>query len=154
MKRLLFICAFACIALAISGADTSDRWVSVKTAVLKSSTGWFASKIASVSYGDKVSLVGNKGTWAQVRLSSGKTGWISKANLTTKKIVASGLSSVSANAHEISLAGKGFSAEIEDEYKKTSEIDYDAVDDVEKIAVSDADVVKFIADGGLKGAEQ
>jgi hypothetical protein len=61
---------------------------------------------------------------------------------------------VSADTHELSLAGKGFSAEIEDEYKKNTDIDYTVVDAVEKITVDDTSEYNFIRDGGLKGADK
>ena len=155
MKRFLILGALVCLCLSAAAADKADRWVSVKSAVLKSGTGWVSAKTAVLSYGDKLQVLAEKGKWLQVCLSAdtSKKGWVTKSSVTTKKVVASGSAAVNADAKEISLAGKGFTAEIENEYKKNASIDYNAVDAVETLAVADDAEQQFIKDGGLQGGE-
>ena len=76
---------------------------------------------------------GNYGKWTQVK-SGSSTGWIASSSLTKKKITASS-SKANASAKEISLAGKGFTQEIENSYKNSSGTDYASVDKIETITV-------------------
>jgi hypothetical protein len=59
---------------------------------------------------------------------------------------------VTADSPEVVLAGKGFSKEVEQQYKKDdASLRYDRVDDVERNArVSAVEVRQFVKDGGLK----
>jgi hypothetical protein len=155
MKRLLFFALLGLSVTALFAQKVGDtNYVSVKTADLKASTGSFASTTGSVKYGDEVKILALNGNWAQVRTAAGgKTGWIAKASLTSKKITAQG-SNANASAKEIALAGKGFSPEVESEYKKEGgDINYPAVDEMEKIVISDRDLLTFINEGHLLKGE-
>ncbi|MDR0720907.1 MAG: hypothetical protein LBF78_14840 [Treponema sp.] len=157
MKKLLLLAA---IFLAIAGfaaaqvKQGSRAWVQAKTAALKSSTGFFASKRGNLSYGDEVQVLRLSGKWAEVRSSknSSLSGWIALASLSSKRIVASGSGS-SATASEIALAGKGFNQEVENAYKAGGQLNYTDVDKTEAIAVSEDELRQFIDDGGLKAGE-
>jgi uncharacterized protein YgiM (DUF1202 family) len=129
-------------------------YVNVNSASLKSSTGFFASTTGTVRYGDQVTVVAVNGKWAQIRTATGNiTGWIPSASLTTKRISTQG-STANASASEIALAGKGFSPEVEAEYKKTGgTIDYTAVDNMEKVTVTDKDLLAFVEEGHLAKGE-
>jgi hypothetical protein len=84
---------------------------------------------------------------------SGKTGWIEYAKLTTRRISSQG-NTANASAKEIALAGKGFSPEVEAEYKQSGEqLNYPAVDDMEKAGVADSDLLAFIEEGHLSRGE-
>ena len=57
----------------------------------------------------------------------------------------------STSSEEMILAGKGFSEEAEKAFKSSdSSLNYDAVDEVEKIAVSEKELSSFISEGHLK----
>ena len=94
-------------------------YVKVEEAVLKESPSFWGKNGASVFYGEEVVILEEKNSWKKVQLviDSSVSGWISESSLTQKKIVASG-NRVSASTEELALAGKGFTAEIEAEYKK------------------------------------
>ncbi|HZK19475.1 MAG TPA: hypothetical protein VFC68_01980 [Treponemataceae bacterium] len=157
MKKKIAICflltGFVCVLFASS---TNTRWVSVQKTHLKSRTGWFASKTSAVFYGDEVRILNEKGSWAHIALSIDPrvTGWISSSSLTKKKIALWKSDRVSADAHELSLAGKGFTQEIEDEYKKTNLAGFAAVDAVENIEVDQNELYDFLVAGQLKGCEK
>ncbi|MBQ2314708.1 MAG: hypothetical protein II187_07365 [Treponema sp.] len=154
MKKVFAIGMCALVLTASVFAASSQQWVSAKKVELKSGSDWFATTVATVSYGDEVTVLSTSGKWAEVQLASNKSkkGWIPTSSLTKKKIVASN-GKVSANAKEIALAGKGFSSSLEDEYKGETKTDYAQVDAMEKISVSAAEQKKFIENGNLKGAK-
>ena len=154
MKRFIIIallCLSAAVLFAQKAGDTN--YINVKSANLKSSTGFFASNTGTVAYGDEVRILAINGNYAQVRTTAGnKTGWIAKSSLTSKRIATSG-STANASAREIALAGKGFSPEVESQYKKSKTINYAAVDEMEKIIISDKDLLNFIEEGRLAKGE-
>ena len=58
---------------------------------------------------------------------------------------------LAASSDEVALAGKGFSQEIETEYKKQNRsLDYAWVDRMLTFKVSDADALRFLQEGGLE----
>jgi uncharacterized protein YgiM (DUF1202 family) len=155
MKRTLF---FALFCLTVAGGAFAQRvgdtvYVNVNSANLKSSTGFFASTTATVKYGDDVRVLAINGKWTQVRTSRNITGWIAGSSLTTKRISTSG-SGANASASEIALAGKGFSPEVESEYKNDGgEINYAAVDAMERVNIAEKDLLAFIEEGHLAKGE-
>ena len=58
---------------------------------------------------------------------------------------------LAASSDEVALAGKGFSQEVETEYKKQNRsLDYAWVDRMLTFKVSDADALRFLQEGGLE----
>ena len=91
--------------------------------------------------------------WCEVSLA-GKTGWIHESALTPKKVVlASGTADArvqSVGSEEVALAGKGFSKEVEAEYKKQNKnVDYTWVDWMGQQTVSSERLVEFLKQGNL-----
>jgi len=154
MKRTILLTLFCLAATGIFAQKAGDTlYVNVNTASLKSSTGFFGSNTGTVKYGDQVKVVAVDNKWVQIRTSANITGWIASSSLTTKKISTQG-SAANASAREIALAGKGFSPEVEAEYKKDGgEINYTAVDAMERVTVSDKDLLAFIEEGHLAKGE-
>jgi len=153
MKRTIFMVLFVLLLTSVAFAQISrggTAWVSVRTADLKASTGMFAASRGAVNYGDQVTVLQVSGNWAEVRSSANAnlSGWISTANLSAKRIVATGGAS-SATASEVALAGKGFNQEVENEYKTAGNLNYAAVDWMEEIVISDSDLLNFINEGRL-----
>jgi len=127
-------------------------YVKVEEAVLKESPSFWGKNGASVFYGEEVVILEEKNSWKKVQLviDSSVSGWISESSLTKKRIVASG-TRVSASTEELALAGKGFTAEIEAEYKKQASLNYDAVDKLETNLISFDRVLDFMTAGKLEG---
>ena len=121
---------------------------------LKISTGFFADTAGTLAYGDEVMVLELKGKWARVRSAadSSLTGWTASSSLTSKW-VAQG-SGRSASAREIAIAGKGFSGEVEKEYRAGRNLNYEAVDILEQTGVSGGDLLGFINEGRLARGEQ
>jgi uncharacterized protein YgiM (DUF1202 family) len=155
MKRFVACVLFCLTAAGIFAQKAGDTlYVNVNSAALKSSTGFFASTTGTVRYGDAVRVLAVNGKkWVQVRTGSNITGWIASASLTTKRI-STQANTANASAREIALAGKGFSPEVEAEYKKTGgTLNYSAVDAMEQVNVSDRDLLTFIDEGHLARGE-
>ena len=56
---------------------------------------------------------------------------------------------------ELALAGKGFSADTEKAFKNSgNNLNYDLIDETEKITVSEEELNQFIKEGNLFGGEQ
>ena len=149
MRRLLiflFILAFSFSLVFSQGGST--RFVAVETAEVKSSTGFFSQDLGTLRLGDTVTALRESGRWTEVRAGN-LTGWVASANLSARRVISA---SSAVTPEEIALAGKGFSREVEAEYRKTGP-DYSMVDEMEKIAVSAADLRQFIIQGRLAGGE-
>ena len=149
MKKLVLICCLMVLVTGISFSQSAGSvlYVAVKTADLKNGTGFFARSIETLNLGDSVTVVRESGNWLEVR-SSRQTGWVLRENLTTRRVVASG----SATASDLALAGKGFSAEAEVQYRRDG-LDFTAVDTMERILVAPADLERFVTEGRLKRGE-
>ena len=156
MKKLLCLIFLTAILAGTAFAQISKggtAWISVKTATLKSGTGFFASNKGTLAYGDQVSVIQVTGSWAEIKSSANAsiTGWVNTSNLSAKKIVATGNTS-SASASEVAHASKGFNQEVENEYKKGGgAVNFDAVDWTEKIIIKNEDLHSFITEGRLAG---
>lgn len=133
---------------AFSQTKRATRYVAAKDVPLKASTGFFAAELVSLSLGDEVALIRESGKWAEVEKGNLK-GWLPVTCLSVRRIVASG---TTAQATEIALAGKGFSPDIEIEYRKNG-LDYSVVDFMEKIDIPLADLERFINEGRLAKGE-
>ena len=156
MKKLF---VFFALILLVSGALFAQQitrggtaWVSSKTADLKSSTGFFASKRGTLQMGDQVTVLQISGSSVEVRSSanSSLSGWTAASNLSARRIVAAGSS---ATATEVALAGKGFSQEVEDVYKTEGNLNYADVDRTEAITVSQDELYVFVTEGRLNTGE-
>jgi len=124
------------------------RFVSIKNAIVKDSPWFFARELGYLPLGNEVALLSESGKWSRIR-SGNLTGWVTSASLSVRRIVASG---TNATATEIALAGKGFSPEMEMEYRQNG-LDYSMVDFMEQIAVPKDELLGFINDGILSRGE-
>lgn len=150
MKRLFFVMLIAVLggAAAFSQAQKT-MYVVVKSTPVKSSTGFFARTVKTLALGDTVTAVRESGKWTEVR-SGSVSGFVAATSLSSKRVTGSGNS---ASAGEIALAGKGFSPETEKEFKNVDKLDYSGVDAMERLTVSESDLLKFISDGHLSKGE-
>jgi len=152
MKKLvvlLIMCLAAAGFVSAQVASGGTLYVAVKTITLKSSTGFFASNRGTLNYGDRVTVLQVNGRFVEVRsaANSSMTGWAASANLSARQIVSGNTATVS--QRETALAGKGFNQEVEDSYKKEGNLNYADVDRTEAIAVSEANLQRFLEDGRL-----
>ena len=149
MKR--FFCALVVMGFS-APSFAEDVWVQVRDSKVRNQPQFYAPSVASVRYGDRLSKLGDDRGWASVSLGSTK-GYIPLSTISRQQIVLSArdVSKVQADASDVVLAGKGFSKEIEQSFKKQdSSARFDLVDKVEGAArVSSQDVAQFAQKGGL-----
>ena len=131
--------------------------VQVKEGQLRSTPSFLGTIIAKLAYGDRVEIIQDQGTWKKVAVRGGVQGWMHASALTTKSIVLkAGAANVqtSATGGEIALAGKGFSEEVEKQYKKLNRnLDYAWVDRMERFQVSPEQMQAFLKQGDVVPAE-
>jgi len=155
MKKSVLILVLLLMAAPLFAAGKnkvpSTVWVSVENASLKEKPGRFGKDVTEVSYGDKLEVTSANGDWYKVSTLYGETGWIPRSSVGTKKIVVG--HQADADAKEISLAGKGFTQEVEDVYKQEHDLDFTRVDDMERLTVTDEELQQFLADGKLEQGE-
>lgn len=137
----------------ISLVASSVMSIQVKQAVVKSAPSFLSNTVITLFYGNQVTVIEEKGDWAEVKIAT-KKGWIHNSALSAVKLslnagmsrAASGVSS-----SEVMMAGKGFSSVVEAQYRRENPtIRFDLVDQMEKSSVLPESVRVFAADGKLK----
>ncbi|MBN1829926.1 MAG: SH3 domain-containing protein [Deltaproteobacteria bacterium] len=161
MKRSILKAGLAIILLFLmvegAVAAASVLSVQVRESVLRSTPSFVGSVVGKVGYGDQVILGEEKGPWKKVSFPPKKiSGWIHESALTTKKIVlAAGATAVEtgASGDELAIAGKGFNAEVEEEFKKKNkDMDFAWIDRMAKYSASSQEIIKFLKDGQVAPA--
>ena len=129
-------------------------YVQVRQAKLRSGPAAWSSSVATLSYGDSLTVIGGEDPWWQVKSNKGKTGYIPTSSVSDKKIVLSSVGysgSARVDQSDVVLAGKGFSKEVEKSFASSSGLDYRKVNQVEKNKISESEINAFIKAGELKG---
>ena len=143
----LFLCVFSQPLFSATNVFLS---VQVKQAQLRSTPFFWGSVKAVLAYGDKVELIEDRGAWKMVAIRKSK-GWMHMSALTTNRIVLqAGKVDVKtgATSSELALAGKGFNAKVEAEFKrKNRDIDFTKVDKMEALAIKSAQMQTFLKQG-------
>lgn len=140
-------------------ASARDRMsVQVREGQLREQPTFLGRVIATVEYGDRVGVQETRGPWVRVSARDHE-GWIHESALTRKRIVlAAGDEDVgpAAARDEIALAGKGFSAEVEREYRvQHRELNFPQVDRMEREWDLPVDrIMRFLREGGLGEGEK
>jgi len=157
IKHKTFLIIFLLICLngfPVFAAGQKMMSIQVKKGEIRSTPSFLGIIVARVSYGDRVYVREERGPWVRVGLSGNSNqGWIHTSVLTSKKIVLKpGASDVqtSASGDELALAGKGFSKQVENEFKgKNPNINYAWIDRMEKFVVSQERIKQFLKEGEL-----
>jgi hypothetical protein len=112
--------------------------------------------VGPVSYGERVETVQKQGDWIDVKSSKNLRGWIHQSALTSKQVVlsAGGQAKSAANDKEVALAGKGFNADVEAQYRKNNgRIDFASVDRMETVRISGDQMISFLDEGKVRPSE-
>ena len=151
MKKWILICCAALVATSTWAAK--EMSVQVRDGQLRNRASFLGTVTGTVAYGDRVTVNQEQAGWCEVTTSVGATGWIHGSALTPKRVVAgSGMADAQtgASGEEVALAGKGFSKEVEAEYKKQNKaLDYTWVDWMGKQTVAPDQLVQFLKQGDL-----
>jgi len=150
MKRRLFVV----LLLALAGAlGASPARVQVREAPLYAQPSAVAKFLGRAPLGTQLNVLETKGGWARVEAPGLPTGWmrtqaftVQALNLKSSANTGSGVS-----AAEVSLAGRGFTDEVEAAYqKKNPQLDFTVLDRMEALDLPDGDLRAFLREGGLK----
>lgn len=120
--------------------------VTVKETQVRERPSFLARVVATVKYGDRLTVLDRQSGWVQVQ-SGGQQGWVNASALTQKKIVfQAGSSNVSSSASssEVALAGRGFNKEVEDQYASEQNLDYSGVDKMERYGKDTSTLIAFM----------
>lgn len=154
VKPILIKCTCAVMLAGVASAYADDTWVQVKESVIRSQPLFYASSVVGIRYGDRLTRLSEDKGWARVRFG-GKEGYVPLAVVTPQQVVltARALDKIGADASEVVLAGKGFSREVEEQFKQSdSSARFDLVDRIERqSSVPAKSVQAFIKSGDLKG---
>ena len=152
MKKWILM---GCAALVATGDwAAKEMSVQVRDGQLRNRASFLGTVTATVAYGDRVTVNQTQAGWCEVATASGASGWIHESALTPKRVVLSSgtedARAQSVGSEEVALAGKGFSKEVEAEYKKQNkDLDYTWVDWMGKQTVPPEQLVQFLKQGGL-----
>ena len=153
MKKTLVLLTVWLLAAASLAAQSRTMYVATKTLSLKTGTGLFAGTVPglTLNYGDAVAVLAERSGWMQVRpeRDRSKSGWVRTNSLSSRRIVSG--NAASASASEMALAGKGFSAEVEQSYRQGAgaQANYADIDRMEAQTVPLEDLRSFLSDGRL-----
>ncbi len=156
--KIILIGVLFSICFVFSGFAEPQKTMSVqvKEGQLRSTPSFLGKIIANPSYGDRVVIIQDQGPWKKVAVG-GLQGWMHATALTTKPIVLrAGAQNVrtSATGGELALAGKGFSEEVEKQYKNLNHnLDYTWVERMEEFQVSPEQMQAFLKQGNVVLAE-
>lgn len=151
MKKNLFFTILLAVLIAAGVIAAETLKVTVKTTKLRSSPKFYASAVTTLNFGDSIQKIGEQGDWIQGMTTAGLQGWVhgSAVEEPSFSLTARRTSGTGTTADEVALAGKGFNEQVEQSYKKTSNLDYSWVDRMGQISISDAEMEKFFKEGKL-----
>jgi uncharacterized protein YgiM (DUF1202 family) len=148
MKPILVLLFLLVVAAAWAGPPA----VQVKEASVYAKPSSLGKLVGKVPYGTVLTVLATQGGWAQVRVDSASlTGWVRTQSFTTKDLDLQAGSQVSGvSSTEVSLAGRGFTEEIEQDYKtKNPQLDFADMDKMEGYGLPDDQLTAFLTNGGL-----
>jgi SH3-like domain-containing protein len=156
---ILLVLSGFCLA-APSGFAAAPKILSVQVRETQMrATPSFLGKITGrLAYGDAVNLLEEGRDWKKVAPAKGRVqGWVHASALTAKKIVmraGKGTVQTGASGGEIALAGKGFSDEVEKEFrKKNRNLDFAWVNRMEAFRITPAEIEIFLRQGKVTPSE-
>jgi hypothetical protein len=163
-KRIVIAAVSLAIGLSVAehAVAAQNMSVQVRKGEVRSSPSFLGNVVATVDYGESLAVLDQSAGWAKVSIPSRNvSGWIHSSALTAKRLtLAAGEkdANVAASGGELALAGKGFNAGVESEFKtRNPKIDFTWVDRMEKIKVPMKEMQDFVragAVGARKGGAQ
>ena len=140
--------------LTVYAVEKKMMSIQVKKGVVRTQPSFLGKIVSQLPYGDQVSVQNAKGAWYLIAKPEKRTnGWIHSSALSQKKIVLKpGASDVeqAASSDEITLAGKGFNKQVENDFKsRNPQVDFKWVDTMEQVVISQNQILAFIKEGQL-----
>lgn len=157
MRNTLAVMAIAMSAFTAVSFAGQTLMVAIKQVSIRADKQFYAKSVAEAKYQDKLEVVKQQGDWYQVTFK-GAQGWVHSSSVGSPGKIAPGAVSGQASSkvadEDVALAGKGFNSQVEGDYKKKNpNLNFAAVDSLEKITVADKDAAEFMKAGHLSPRE-
>jgi hypothetical protein len=153
MRRTRWILGMGILVLVLPmlAAIAAERLtVQVKETKLRREPKFWAAAVTTLHAGDPVSELGRQDSWIRAG-AAGKEGWIHESAVTRSELHLTGGSTTAAtgaSADEVALAGKGFTEDVEREYRRSHGNGFAALDALPP-PVGDAELETFLRQGKL-----
>lgn len=149
-KPVLAVALALCLTCAVAVA-AKVMSVSVRDGQVRETPSFLGKIVGKATYGQNVDVAEEQGDWARVTLPGGVSGWMHRTALTESKVALSGAAAGTGNVSgkEMALAGKGFSAAVEADYRRGHGGDYAAIDAMERVSYDPAALLAFLKQGGV-----
>ena len=154
MRRFFLAVFLFASAAFLYAADTA--YVQVRETQIRESPSFVGRVLGTAAYGQQLRVERKSGAWSLISPAAGRPGgWVHSSALSAKKIALSAGSSRSggASSQEVSLAGKGFNAQVEAQYRAgNAALDYATIDRMEALKFSPEELGRFMTEAGLAPA--
>jgi hypothetical protein len=155
MRKLVAVLTLVLLLSPVFALDVGDKpAVSVRHGDLRSAPGFLAGITSQADYGESVEILEIRGDWLRVRAAgSGDEGWLHSSVVAEKVDLrlerAGGSTAGGVTSREIALAGRGFSEQVEAQYKNEKGLDFALVDKMEGYGRPIEELAAFFADAGM-----
>jgi len=155
-RRFFQAAVFVLLGISTAAPGLKVLTVQVRSAVVRDRPSFLGRKIGVFPEGTRLTVLNERGVWVQVADAQKRGGWVHKSALTERTLtMRAGRKRVetAASADEVALAGKGFDAPVEREYRRkhpNMSANYRWIDWMEKIVVSSESMAAFIREGALR----
>jgi SH3-like domain-containing protein len=156
MKSRTAVLLLIVVLLAPAGAGSAGKMMSVqvKRGDVRATPAFLGSIVATLGYGDRVEVVESRSGWMRVApTAKSGAGWMHSSALSEKRIVLQGGSrdaQAGASSGELALAGKGFNADVESEFKaRNRNLDFSIIDRMQATEIPQDRIASFLKEGGL-----
>ena len=151
---LLMLFVISAVGMSALAEDQKVMSVLVKEAQLRAAPSPLGKIVTTAPYRTQVEVLEKQGAWMRVKtMEQGTEGWMHNSALTKKEFVLkAGEKDVKkiASGSELALAGKMFNKDVENKFKaEGADLNYAAIDKMEKRVVSQARIVGFVKQGDL-----
>lgn len=148
LKRIMAAVFFTLAAAVVVAATTMS--IQVRDAAVRATPSSLGKVVGHYRYADPVVVIDKKGSWRKIT-GKGAEGWVHESALSSKQLsMKQGGANVDqyASADELALAGKGFSKEVEGQFRADNpDLDFRWVDRMESFRVSPEQVQRFLKAG-------
>ncbi len=132
-------------------------FIQVREERLRATPSFLSTGVDVVRYGQEISVRESQGSWRRIDLQ-GQRGWVHVSALTEHEIELSAdqdRAKLVASDDELALAGKGFTKQVEEKYRKRHQnVRFSGVDRLEMVVISAQEIEQFIGAGGLQPQEE
>jgi hypothetical protein len=145
-----------CLVAGASVHAATQMSVQVREGQLRERPSFLGTVVAQVEYGERVSVERSQGPW-RYAVSGDNAGWIHESALTRTRIrLAAGEEDAleAASLDELAAAGKGFTQEVETEYKQRNPaVDFTWVDRMGAMGKRPEKLIEFLRQGNIEPRE-